>query len=275
MKKVHILASAFFMSVMLISCGDSEKSEKNSNEVTPEETAVESKNCNLNSFSFQLGEMGRTMNFIYDGDVLNSVNAITLGKNDTLSMTYTYNENGTLASLQNDNSIANYIYNEEEQLTEIKGEGSLNSRIFEYNEEGNISKQTTMFGNNPYTIHEYTYENGAPVKVSIVDKNGEVTEENVITYDDKPNPFAGKGIFANSTEMMYGYPVGNHTNNIVSIVKTYKKKSAWKVNGAYKMPGDTDTDTITYEYTEEGYPSARINTKGDREIRLEMTYDCK
>ena len=73
---------------------------------------------------------------------------------------------------------------------------------------------------------------------------------------------------------MLGYPVGNYAHNAVSIVKTYKKKSSWKVNGEYKMPGDTETNNITYEYNEDGFPSAHIRGRNDNEIRTEMSYIC-
>lgn len=263
---------------MLISCGDSanseESTEETTEEVAQEEVVEETKNCSLASFSFKLGDNGRTMNFNYTDGVLDSVVTSTMGKEETQSMTYSYNENGTLASFQLDQSIANYSYDENGRLTEIAGEGNLNTRTMEYDDAGNIVKQVTMFGDKPYTTHVYEYKNGAPVKVTILDKNGEATEENTITYDDKPNPFAGKGLFANSTEMMLGYPVGNYAHNAVSIVKTYKKKSSWKVNGEYKMPGDSETNDVTYEYNEDGYPSAHIRVRGEKEIRTEMSYIC-
>jgi len=279
MKKIQYLASAFVMAVMLVSCGgdtakDGEASNDDANNEQQEEVA-ESKNCTLQSFSFKLGESGRTMNFKYNEGVLDSVETVTMGRDMTQSMAYTYNENGTMATFQLDETIATYVYDESGRLTQITGEGSLNTRTFEYDDAGNIVKQVTMFGDKPFTTHEYIYENGAPIKVTISDKNGEATEENTITYDDKANPFAGKGLFSNSMEMMMGYPVGNYAHNAVSIEKTYLKKSSWKVDGEYKMPGDKESNDIKYEYNEVGYPTAHIRVRGDKEIRTELTYICE
>lgn len=278
MKKKQLFPTALFSALLLVSCGGHEEKETAATEdqnETSEAEVVEQKSCNLKSYSFALGDRSRTMNFTWDGDHVSSVETVTSGSDQTQKLTYSYNENGTVASFELDGGKANYIYNDEGKLTEIKGEGSLNTRTFEYDDQGNIVKQVTLFGGKPYTTHEYSYENGVPVKVAVYDKGGALTEENAITYDDKHNPFVNMGVFANSSEMMLGYPVANQEHNVAKITKTYKKKTSYMIDGAYKMPGDTETNELNRAYDENGYPVSEIMKRGDNEIKSEFTYDCK
>ena len=61
-------------------------------------------------------------------------------------------------------------------------------------------------------------------RARVLNKIGDLIEENLIKYDDKKNPFKNKGSMVNSMERLYGVPVGNHDNNILEINKTYKKE---------------------------------------------------
>ncbi len=55
----------------------------------------------------------------------------------------------------------------------------------------------------------------------IYNKYDELIEKNVIRYDNKISPFKNKGAVINNTELLLGFPVGNHDHNVVEIKRTY------------------------------------------------------
>lgn len=264
MKTNYLLICSIALSATLFSCGNSETTEEETAEnmeMEQEAEASEPKDCKLTSYSFKLGDRSRTLNFIYDGDNMKSIEMSEKDSDEKQSMDYTYDEAGKLAAFTLDKSTATYVYDENGRLTEIKGEGSLNTRTFEYDENGNMIKQVTMFGGKPYTTHVYTYENNIPSKVDLMMK-GELYESYKLVFDDKNNPLMHKGVFANSSEMMLGYAVANFQHNVVSIETTNKK-------------GESETKTISYEYDELGNPIKELRKSGDKEIVTEYTYECK
>lgn len=264
MKSNYLFVFSIALSSMLFSCGNSETAENDEqNSESTENEIVEAapKHCKLKSYSFQLGDKSRKLSFIYDGDNLKSLEMTEKDSDTKQSLDYAYNESGSLSAFSFDKNKATYTYAENGQLTEIKGEGNLNTRTFEYDENGNMIKQVTMFGGKPYTTHTYSYEGGTPTKVELSMK-GELYESYAITYDDKNNPLQNKGVFANSSEMMFGYPVANFAHNIVTVVTTNKK-------------GETEERSISYEYNENGYPTKEIRKRGNQEIVTEFDYDCE
>jgi YD repeat-containing protein len=264
MKINYLLLFGLLSTITLVSCGGTESSEQSTTESAEnnEESAEpEMKSCQLKSYSFQLGDKSRTLHFKYDGVNLKSLEMTEAGKDETQAMSYTYDESGKLNSFELDKSKATYIYDANGLLTEIQGEGSLNTRTFEYDEEGRMIKQVTMFGGKPYTTHLYSYENNAPSKVELMMK-GELYETYALLFDDKKNPLMHKGIFANSAEMMLGYAVANFQHNVVSITTTNKK-------------GEEDKRELTYDYDDNGYPTSEKRKRGDQEIVTVYEYDCE
>lgn len=263
MKTNYLLICSVALSATLFSCGNSESTEAETSEtaeVEAEAETPESKDCKLKSYSFQLGEKARTLNFNYDGDNLKSLEMTEKGTDETQALSYAYDEAGNLSSFNLDKNKATYVYDADGRLTEIKGEGNLNTRTFEYDEQGRMIKQVTLFGGKPYTTHVYSYENDIPTKVDLMMK-GELYESYTLVFDDKHNPLMHKGIFANSAEMMLGYAVANFQHNIVSVTSTNKK-------------GESETREYSYEYDENGYPTKEKRKRGDQEIVTEYVYDC-
>lgn len=275
--KKYLFGLALTSVFAVYSCGNGSESVKE--EITEEEVVEEvvELSCQIKSYSFSLGEMSRTMNFSFDeSGKVNSVETVDAGKEESQVMNYAYDENGKLSSFELDKSKATYLYNESGQLTEIKGEGNISTRTFEYDDQGRINKQVTLFGRKPYTTHLYTRtEDGALSGLTILDNKGEETEAYVLTFDDKKNPFVNLGAFANSGEMMLGYAVGNYEHNLVKTEKTYKKKTSYMIDGEYKNAGDTEINELKLAYNESGYPTEVIRTRGDDEIATKIEYDCK
>lgn len=263
MKTNYLLICSVALSATLFSCGGSETAEAESTESgeTAEVEAPAPKQCKLKSYSFQLGEKSRTLSFNYEGESLKSLAMTEQDSEDAKSLDYMYDESGKMTSFSMEGSKATYVYDANGRLTEIKGEGSLNTRTFEYDDQGRMTKQITMFGGKPYTTHIYSYENDIPTKVDLMMK-GELYESYALVFDDKKNPLMNKGIFANGTEMMLGYAVANFQHNIVSVTSTNKK-------------GESDTRQYSYEYDENGYPTKEKRKRGEQEIVTEYVYECQ
>lgn len=264
MKINYLLLFGLLTTMTLTSCGGAESAEDAAGETaeTQEEAAEpEAKSCKLKSYSFQLGDKSRTLHFNYDGENLKTLEMTEAGNDEKQAMNYTYDESGNLSSFELDKSKATYVYDADGRLIEIKGEGNLNTRTFEYDEQGRMIKQVTLFGGKPYTTHVYSYDNETPTKVELMMK-GELYETYALLFDDKKNPLMHKGIFANSAEMMLGYAVANFHHNVVSVTTTNKK-------------GEEDKREYTYEYDENGYPTSEKRKRGDQEIVTVYEYDCQ
>jgi YD repeat-containing protein len=271
------IKNAFFLFVLssaMVSCGgDKESNGAENGEDQSEVEEVVKKTCFLSKATFTFGDSERTMNFTYENDMLNNIVMKTEGRDDQ-ELKFEY-DGENLSSFTLDKTKGTYVY-EEGRLVEITGEGSVTTRKFEYNEEGQIVKQNTIMGTRIYMTHVYEYnEAELPVKVSMMDGSGNVTEENELKYDDKRNPFVGTSGLANTMELMLGYPIGNAANNVVEIKKIYKKKTSYKINGEYKMPGDEELSKVVYEYNEDDYPISISRAKNSSESKMKLEYDCK
>lgn len=254
-----LLASGFFFA-----CENDKNQEQVVNDSSSEtqiDQKAEQKNCQLTTFSFQLGDKERKMNFTYENDLINSIEISEMGSEDTQKLSYVVNADGQLQEFVFDNNKASYQYNESGLLTEIVGDGNLNSRVFEYDDQNRMVKQITLFGGKPYTTHQYEYKEDVPVKVDVMMKD-KLYESYELEYDNKHNPFLNKGIFVNSTEMIYGYAVGNYNHNVVRVITTNNK-------------GESDTKEVTYEYNENGYPIKATRKQGDKEMSTTLDFDCQ
>lgn len=257
MKINYLLLFGLLTTMTITSCEGTESTE----DAVGETAEPETKACKLKSYSFQLGDKSRTLFFNYDGDNLKTLEMTEAGTDEKQAMNYTYDESGNLSSFELDKSKATYVYDADERLIEIKGEGNLNTRTFEYDKQGRMIKQVTLFGGKPYTTHVYSYENETPTLVELMMK-GELYETYALLFDDKKNPLMHKGIFANSTEMMLGYAVANFQHNLVSVTTRNKK-------------GEEDKREYTYAYDENGYPASEKRKRGDQEIVTVYEYDCQ
>lgn len=273
MKKLFLLLS---VSGLVVACSGeaNEQDQPTAENETPEVQEEVKNTCELTTFSFELGSSKRTMNFKYDEEGKPESVVINIENKEDQTMNYTYDDEGNLVQIETGPTKLSYVYNGG-KLSKINGEGGVSSREFEYDGEGNIIKQVTVFGGKPYTTHQYTYSNGLPTNVLVLNKNGEEIEEYELAYDDKSNPFVGKGALSNSMEMLLGYPPANTAHNVVSIKKTYKKKSSFKVNGEYKNPGDVDESKIMYDYNEDDYPTSIARENNGKRSEMELGYDCK
>lgn len=277
MKKQTFFAFGFAALLMAACGGESSNSTENgedSEEVV--ELEVEKKTCYLTAMEFELMNKERTIKFEHENGKVSSSKLFVQGEDKNQDSKYERNENGQLTQIMTGASILKYVYDSQGKLMSIDGGGNFNTRTFEYNAEGQIVKQVTMFGSKPYMTHLYEYnEEGLPVMVTILDKSGAETDVSEITYDDKRNPFKGMGASSNSMEMMMGYPVGNCEHNVINIKKTYKKKSSYKIQGKYKMPGDVDENEITFEYNEDDYPVSMSRKSGENTRTVTLSYDCE
>ncbi|MBL4861915.1 MAG: hypothetical protein JKY09_02715 [Crocinitomicaceae bacterium] len=274
MKKRNILFALPFSLFMLGACGGDGTDPLNNDPIADDQKQPK-KMCMMKTMSFELGTSKRVMFFEYKKGKLSTVKTDIEGK-ESQTMVYNFNKSGNLQSFLSGSTIANYVYNGKDQLISIDEERGLSTRTFEYNDEGQISRQVTVFGGKPYTTHIYEYDaDGQPIKVTILDKSYEETEVNEITYDDKSNPFKNKGGMVNSMELVLGYPVGNQDHNVITIKKTYKKKTAYQVNGKYMNPGDVVVNQISYEYNENGYPTSMHRKRGNKERELVIAYTCE
>lgn len=274
MKKLFLFLS---VSSLIVSC--SGKSAEEDQSLADDETSdvaeeVQKKTCELTTFSFELGASKRTMNFSYTEDGKPESVVINIENKEDQTMNYTYNDEGNLTKIETGPTKLSYVY-DGDRLVKINGEGGVSTREFEYDGEGRIVKQVTVFGGKPYTTHKYSYTNGLPTIITVLDKNGEEIEEYTLEYDDKNNPFIGKGALSNSMEMLLGFPAANTPNNVISIKKTYKKKSSFKINGEYKNPGDVDESKIIYVYNEDDYPTSIARENNGKRSEMELDYNCK
>jgi YD repeat-containing protein len=203
--------------------------------------AGNSKSCKL--IKMVIGP-GQEFNFSYEGNQISGM-SIKIGDRER-KVSYAYREDGKLLALSTERGKVEYVYDEKGLLTNITSE-IIHSSSFDYDSNGKITglKMGAKY-------FDYTYTNGNPTKVLIKDTKGDVLEEVNIGYDKKPNVLSGVGPLGNAYELMYGYPVGNAENNIVSIKTIYKKDTKWKINGELRKAGDTLEMKSIHEYDQYG-----------------------
>jgi len=199
-----------------------------------------SKNCQLEKI---LSENGKEIVFSYTDGRLSGMTIKIKGREQ--EVTYSYTEDGKISELSTDRGSIKYIYNDKGVLTKTESK-ILHSSSFDY-ANGQITGQKMGA-----KYFEYAYKDGNPNKVLIKDSNGDLLEQVDITYDKNPNAMSDIGPMGNFHELMYGYPVGNAKNNIVSVTTTYKKDTKWKINGELKKAGDVVEAEYAHEYDSHG-----------------------
>lgn len=272
--RLKLFLLPLLVALFLVSCNDDEM-KKNPSTMEDVKVTVVNKKCQIQTMNFDFGDKKRVLEFKYQNRKLAKVETIENGVDLNQTMAFNYNDHGGIQTFLSGAVIAAYIYDDKNRILKINGNKGLSTRTFEYNENGQISKQITINGGRPYIIHEYKYDKkGHPIEVSIYDNKGELTEVNQIKYDNQINPFKNKGVFVNSMEMLLGFGVGNFDHNVVEIVKTYKKDTNYKINGAYKLAGEKEVNKIKYKYNENGYPVEMFRIRSGSETVMTLTYKC-
>ena len=265
----HLLIALPAVVFILGSCSSDSKEEKSNQD-------DKQKECKLASMNFDSGGLKRSLEFDNKEDGRLVIQTIDNGFDIGQTMQFNYHDHGGLQAFLSGTMIAAYVYDDNNKIIAINGEKGLDTRTFEYNGKGQIVKQITMVGNERSLVHAYEYDSqGQPTKVLIYDKFDELIEENRIRYDNKINPFKNKGIVINNTEMLLGYPVGNHDHNIVKIQRTYMTNTTYKVHGAFRKKGERQVNRNHYKYNKEGYPTQVGRTKMGKTRVMTLTYDCK
>lgn len=261
---------------ILASCGseDSTNGKNKTEGIKGDETAK--KECRIASASYSIGDKKKVLLFNYKDGNLKTVDTEMNGELLNQTMAFNFHDHGGIQAFLSGLVIAAYVYDDDNKILKINGEKGLNTRVFEYNENGQMSKEMIMFQGIPYMTYEYEYDKkGQPTVVSMYDKKRDLMEVNTIKYDDKINPFANTGTFVNNMEKMLGYPVGNHVHNVTSIKKEYKNKVSFQVDGEDKINGDVDENIIEYKYNENDYPvSLSIIRKGAK-TTMTIEYTCE
>jgi hypothetical protein len=270
LKIKHLSLVVLLALFVLVSCDSDSK-------IDAQEVKEEAKKeCQLVSMNFDLGGIKRRLAFDNkkDGQVI--IQTIDNGKDIGQTMHFNLHEDGRIQAFLSGTMIAAYVYDDDNKLLSINGEKGLNSRKFEYNEKGQLIKQVTMFGDKINMVHTYEYDaDNQPTKVLIYDKYDELIEENAIRYDDKINPFKNKGAVINNTELLLGFPVGNHDHNVVEIKRTYMTNTTYKIRGAFRKKGDRQVDRNYYKYDKSGYPFQVGRMKMGKQSIMTLNYDCK
>lgn len=109
-----------------------------------------------------------------------------LEKHDVFEMTY--NENGDIKKITNKDFLYNFIYNDDGSLkgyTNYEGTQIVSAVYYEYDENGNKSKEATYNAENKMISDiVYTYnEKGLVVSGKTTNPNGDVTNEVAYEYD--------------------------------------------------------------------------------------------
>ncbi len=269
LKIKHLLSVALLALFVLFSC---DSDPKNDEQDGKEEAKKE---CQLTSMNFDLGDRKRSLVFEYEKDGRLGIQTVDDGKDIGQTMFFNFHDDGGIQAFLSGTMIAAYVYDDDNKILSINGEKGLNTRKFEYNEKGQIIKQVTLIGDKANLVHSYEYDDdNQPVKVSIYDKFDELIEENVIQYDNKINPFKNKGAVINNTEMLLGFPVGNHDHNIVEITRTYMTNTTYKIRGALRKKGERQVNRNFYKYDKRGYPLQVGRMKMGKESIMTLTYDC-
>lgn len=271
MKVKHFLSAILLALIVLVSCGSEPKNEKKR-----EAYEEVKKECKLSSMNFDLGKLKRTLAFDNKEDGRIIIQTIDNGKDIGQTMHFNLHDHGGIQAFLSGTMIAGYVYDDNNKILSINGEKGLTTRRFEYNKKGQLVKQITIFGDEVNIIHVYAYDSyNQPIKVLIYDKYNELIEENVLRYDDKINPFKNKGAVINNTELLLGFPVGNHDHNIVEITRTYMKNTTYKIRGALRKQGERQVERNYYQYDERGYPLQISRMKNGEKAIMTLTYDCK
>lgn len=271
MKTKHLLSFALLVLFVLVSCGSD---PKNDNKQGSQKEVK--KECKLTSMNFDFGELKRTLAFDNKDDGRIIIQTIDNGKDIGQTMHFNLHDHGGIQTFLSGTMIAAYVYDDENKILSINGEKGLNTRTFEYNEKGQLVKQITMLGDEVNIIHTYAYDaDNQPTNVLIYDKYDELIEENVIRYDAKINPFKNKGAVINNTELLLGFPVGNHDHNIVELTRTYMINTTYKIRGALRKKGERQVERNYYKYDKRGYPLQVGRMKKGKKSVMTLTYDCK
>ncbi|MFW5804076.1 MAG: hypothetical protein ACOCWG_02475 [bacterium] len=225
--------------------------------------------CKLKNITIEDEQNKGVIHLKYSGDTLKVIDIINPGGDNQQSIFY-YNEKGKLDQIiYNDTLLKEEFVYDKEKLTAIKGTGKIITREFEYDKNQRIIEQRNYFGDDLFSTMKFTYDElNNPSESKVFDKTGNPIVTLYFDYDDKINPYQFTGFFANTAEMMFGYPVGNDDNNLVGIYTKYDKNIG--VIDGQKEKGTIDTAKIYRSYNEYGYPT-EVRSK---DVHVIHGYDC-
>jgi hypothetical protein len=164
------------------------------------------------------------------------------------------------------------MYAEDGNLQRIDAGGHNMPRHFSYNDKGQIIRQQTLFNGKVHSSMEYQYDQqGLPIGLTVVDKDGQQECTVRFKYDGKPNPAINTSALSNMLEWLYGFPVGNAQHNITEVVTTYHKKQNYTVKGKQPEAGMEEKIVYSYTYNTEGYPL----TISSEDEPLSWVYTCR
>ncbi len=253
--------------------GKEKESETQTTEKKKQKKETKSVSCKVDSMSFSFGESEQQVSFTYeDGKLIKTFLTGSRGQETTAK--YSYTDDGKLEKIeyQPNSNVLTYVYDAQGKLIRIDAKGNFMPREFEYDENDNIIKQTMLFNGKPYGYSEYTYDRKGNLETCTVYNKDNVNTQTIeFKYDNKINPMVNWGVFLNQYELMYGYPVGNLTNNPKKIITTYETESKWKIDGEKKQAGDVDRLRIKYKYNKHDYPE-KITINDDV---MNLYYSCK
>lgn len=242
---------------------------------TLKDEITDNKQCLIKSMTIDEAGKQKTLKFKYDSGKLKSIKNIDLGSKST----FEYDSLGNIICVNSGRISMHYSYAQDSSLTEIIGKDK-ESEIVKYsihhNDQNQLEKVQFYSIGYLQTTKEYSYnEDGQITGMKEFDGEGNLNLICEINYDNKNNPFVKTSAGVNYMSRKLGYPVGESSNNVTSIVTTYKSKTNYRVNGELKEPGDIVTKTFEYEYNSSGYPTRITYDTESGETIVNLEYDCR
>ena len=267
---------AILLSVFLLSCKESTIEEKN-------KQLSDDKLCPLSMVVSQ-SKMKKTssaskgfrseVSLDYKGDALVSVSTKTSSRSVWGDDFYHYNSKGKLNKISTKRGDLHYHYSEGVLASIIEKSAFSQKRVFTY-DKGGLDSETTLINAKVFEVRKYQYnDNGAPYKVTFVNANGVEFKEITVEFDDKKNPFVGKGKVLNIFESLLGYPIGNYKNNVKRLEIKYITNPDYTFSGEDLKAGDVEVSEFKYSYNKFGNPISRTFKLGKGEPSVFKMYYC-
>jgi len=168
-----------------------------------------------------------------------------------------------------------YVYTDN-QMTSIESESDNSVMLFEYNDAGQIAKQTYESNGAPTRVLEFSYDaEGLPVSSTTVDPvTGEQVSRFDFTYADQPNPLSPFGVTINVFETSYGYPIGRCGKQLTSVTINFLRDAKTIVNNAQPRQGDSEEIVWSCEYNTHGWPQYWKMERGTMVNEAQFMYGC-
>ena len=203
-----------------------------------------------------------------------------LSENAHNKAVYTYNEYGLLCKSESENAVFEYEYDQNKRLVKMLYNGSLNNE-YEYDDKGNLVKETIWSGDTPISGREYVY-----------DDQGNLIQEKELrgmldlpylqlsytidyTYDQDGNMTSMTVTYQNGSTARTDY-VYDENGNLIR-----KEMGAVVVEYVYDDKGNileekNNSTTVQYTYDQNGHLTQKISknlTSGYVEYSFIYEYD--